>query len=111
MSYYRMTLRFNLEDDTERKTAAFLKELNCAEHKSKNRFVIELIAACMNAIHKERQEDEFLEKIRLMLREEIADISVVAPSVPPTSKATIELTEEEKEQNAAEALAALQMFG
>lgn len=114
MSYYRMTLRFNLEDETEGKTAAFLKALDCTEHKSKNRFVIELIAAYMDSLSKETQEDAFLEKIRLMFREEIAEISVVTttPATEPTPAAfSTELTEEEKEENAAGALAALEMFG
>lgn len=114
MSYYRMTLRFNLEDETERKTAAFLRELDCSEYKSKNRFVIELIAAYMDSLNKETQEDAFLEKIRLMFREEIAEISVVttpqATEPTPTTFST-ELTEAEKEENAIGALAALDMFG
>ena len=35
MSIYRMTLRFNLEDETERKAAEFLKQLDRKEYKSK----------------------------------------------------------------------------
>ena len=42
MSIYRMTLRFNLEDETERKAAEFLKQLDRKEYKSKNHFVIDL---------------------------------------------------------------------
>lgn len=111
MSCYRMTLRFNLEDENERKTAEFLKELDCGEHKSKNRFVIELINCYMDSIHKEQQENELLEKIRIMFREEIADISVAAHPAPSTTEVAMELTEEEKEKNAVGALAALEMFG
>lgn len=36
MSIYRMTLRFNLEDETEYKAAEFLKQLDRKEYKSKN---------------------------------------------------------------------------
>lgn len=64
MSIYRMTLRFNLEDETERKAAEFLKQLDCKEHKSKNHFVIDLITAYIDSLNKDQQEDAFIEKIR-----------------------------------------------
>ena len=111
MCIYRMTLRFNLGDETERKTAAFLKGLDCSEHKSKNRFVIELIAACIDSLNKAQQEVAFIEKIRLMFREEIADISVVAPEPKKTTTAVTELTDEQKVENAASVLDDLEMFG
>ena len=45
MSIYRMTLRFNLDDEAEYKAAEFLKQLDRKEYKSKNHFVIDLITA------------------------------------------------------------------
>ncbi|MDD3400114.1 MAG: hypothetical protein PHT58_00585 [Eubacteriales bacterium] len=88
-----------------------MKELDCGEHKSKNRFVIDLISGYMDSIHKEQQENEFLEKIRIMFREEIATISVEVHPATSATEVVTELTEEEKEKNAAGALAALEMFG
>ena len=111
MSIYRMTLRFNLEDETERNAAEFLKQLDRKAYKSKNRFVVELIAAYADRLNKERLEDELLEKIRLMFREEIADISVVSPEQKKTTAAVTELTEEQKAENAASVLADLELFG
>ena len=111
MSIYRMTLRFNLEDETERNAAEFLKQLDRKAYKSKNRFVVELIAAYADSLNKERLEDELLEKIRLMFREEIADISVVFPEQKKTTAAVTELTEEQKAENAASVLADLELFG
>ncbi len=111
MSIYRMTLRFNLEDETERNAAEFLKQLDRKAYKSKNRFVVELIAAYADSLNKERLEDELLEKIRLMFREEIADISVVSPEQKKTTAAVTELTEEQKAENAASVLADLELFG
>ena len=111
MSIYRMTLRFNLEDETERTAAEFLKQLDRKAYKSKNRFVVELIAAYADSLNKERLEDELLEKIRLMFREEIADISVVSPEQKKTTAAVTELTEEQKAENAASVLADLELFG
>lgn len=110
MSIYRMTLRFNLEDENERKAAECLKQLDREQHKSKNRFVIEMINAYSESLNKERLEDEFLEKIRLMFREEIADISVAVPAEKKTTVMDTSLTEEEEAENAASVLADLEMF-
>ena len=112
MSIYRMNLRVNLEDENERKTGEFLKQLDCKEHKSKNHFVIDLITAYIDSLNKEQQDNDLIEKIRLMFREEIADISVVAPEQKkPTTAAVTELTEEQKAENAASVLADLELFG
>lgn len=110
MSIYRMTLRFKLEDETERKAAEFLKQLDCKKHKSKNHFVIDLITAYIDSLNKDQQEDAFIEKIRLMFREEIADISIAAPTKKEPIVMDTFLTEEEKEENAVSVLEALKMF-
>lgn len=111
MSIYRMTLRFNLEDETERKAAEFLKQLDCKEHKSKNHFVIDLITAYIDSLNKEQQDNDLIEKIRLAFREEIADISIAAPTKKEPIVMDTFLTEEEKEENAVSVLEALKMFG
>lgn len=112
MSIYRMTLRFNLDDEAEYKAAEFLKQLDCKEHKSKNHFVIDLITAYIDSLNKEQQDNDLIEKIRLMFQEEIADISVVAPEQKKaTTAAVTELTEEQKAENAASVLADLELFG
>lgn len=111
MSIYRTTLRFNLEDETERKAAEFLKQLDRREHKSKNHFVIDLITAYIDSLNKEQQDNDLIEKIRLMFREEIADISIAAPTKKEPIVMDTFLTEEEKEENAVSVLEALKMFG
>lgn len=110
MSIYRMTLRFNLEDETERKAAEFLKQLDRREHKSKNHFVIDLITAYIDSLNKEQQDNDLIEKIRLAFREEIADISIAAPTKKEPIVMDTFLTEEEKEENAVSVLEALKMF-
>ena len=110
MSIYRMTLRFKLEDETERKAAEFLKQLDCKKHKSKNHFVIDLITAYIDSLNKDQQEDAFIEKIRLVFREEIADISIAVPTKKEPIVMDTSLTEDEKEENAVSVLEALEMF-
>ena len=111
MSIYRMTLRFKLEDETERKAAEFLKQLDCKKHKSKNHFVIDLITAYIDSLNKDQQEDAFIEKIRLVFREEIADISIAVPTKKEPIVMDTSLTEDEKEENAVSVLESLEMFG
>ena len=111
MSIYRMTLRFKLEDETERKAAEFLKQLDCKKHKSKNHFVIDLITAYIDSLNKDQQEDAFIEKIRLVFREEMADISIAVPTKKEPIVMDTSLTEDEKEENAVSVLEALEMFG
>jgi len=77
----------------------------------KNHFVIDLITAYIDSLNKDRQEDAFIEKIRLVFREEVADISIAAPTKKEPIVMDTFLTEEEKEENAVSVLEALKMFG
>lgn len=107
MSIYRMSLRFNTDDETERKAAEYLQNLDC----SRNRFVIGLIADHIERTEKGQSDDVLIEKIRLMFREEIQDISVVTAIPKDTAANVTELTEVEQAENAASVLADLEMFG
>ena len=51
MSIYRMTLRFNLDDEAEYKAAEFLKQLDRKDYKSKNHFVLDLITAYIDSLN------------------------------------------------------------
>ncbi len=110
MNLYRMSLRCNLENDTDRKVAAFLQNLE-ADQKSRNRYVIDLIADHIDRLEREPMEDEFMERLRLMLREEMQDLSVVSPSHQKAPALATELTQEEEKKNAELVLADLAMFG
>lgn len=110
MSNYRINVRFNLEDDSERKAAEYLQELYCKEKKSRNRFIVEAVTAYMERIA-EKDTESLLQSIREIFREEIQDISVSAPTERKTAAAGTELTEEEQAENAASVLSDLEMFG
>ena len=104
MSSYRINVRFNLDDDTERKAAEYLQELYSQEKKSRNRFIIEAVTAYMERIE-EKDTVSLLQSIREIFREEIQDISIAVPAV-----ADKELTKEEQEKNAMSVLSDLEMF-
>ena len=110
MSSYRINVRFNLEDDVERKAAEYLQELYCKEKKSRNRFIVEAVTAYMERIA-EKDTKSLLQSIREIFREEIQDISVAVPAERKTAVADTELTEEEQAENAMSVLSDLEIFG
>ncbi len=111
MSSYQVTIRFNLDKPEEQRAAAFLQCLDRKRFKSCNHFLIELINAYQDRAQREQQDDVLVEKIRQMFREEIQEISVVAPAEQPQAAFSTELTEEEQAENAASVLDDLEMFG
>jgi len=109
MSSYRINVRFNLDDDTERKAAEYLQELYSQEKKSRNRFIIEAVTAYMEQIA-EKDTVSLLQSIREIFREEIQDISIAVPAECKTTVADTELTKEEQTKNAMSVLSDLEMF-
>ena len=104
MSDYRINVRFHADVPAEKKAAEYLQTLN----KSRNKFIVDAVIAYMN---KESTDNEtLLENIRQIFREEVQTVAIV--SAPPTAvAATVELTEEQKAENAKNVLADLEMFG
>lgn len=109
MSSYRINVRFNLEDESERNAAEYLQELYCNEKKSRNRFIVEAVTAYIERIA-EKDTESLLQSIREIFREEIQDISIAASAECKTAVADTELTEEEQAENAVSVLSDLEMF-
>ena len=100
MSDYRINVRFHDNVPAEKKAAEYLQTLN----KSRNKFIVDAVIAYMN---KEITDNE---NIRQIFREEVQTVAVV--SAPPAAvTVTMELTEEQKVENAKNVLADLEMFG
>lgn len=100
MSDYRINVRFHDNVPAEKKAAEYLQTLN----KSRNKFIVNAVIAYMN---KEITDNE---NIRQIFREEVQTVAVV--SAPPAAvTVTMELTEEQKVENAKNVLADLEMFG
>ncbi|MBQ6381054.1 MAG: hypothetical protein IJJ41_05620 [Clostridia bacterium] len=64
---YKLTIRLRLNDERERRLAEYLKSFHESGFNSRNQFVIEAIAAFMDADKKER----YLDDIRSIFREEM----------------------------------------
>ena len=109
MSEYRINVRFNLSDTEHTAIIDYLNSLDKEKYKSRNQFIIDAIKSAIAYEEKQTADDELLQKFREILKEELTNISVVA-SVPSSVGIDMELTEEQKLKNDAEALEFLDMF-
>ncbi|MEE1320502.1 MAG: hypothetical protein UHM85_03080 [Acutalibacteraceae bacterium] len=111
MSEYRINVRFNLSDTEHTEIIDYLNSLDKEKYKSRNQFIIDAIKSAIAYKEKQTADDKLLEKFREILKEELCGISVTASAPSPSSESfNMELTEEEKQKNDAEALAFLDMF-
>ena len=69
MKPYTLTIRFRETDEYEAEVGAFMRDLSKHTDKSKNKFVIDLIAEYMKRSEQERRENNFIERLRKMIRE------------------------------------------
>ena len=105
MTDYRFNVRFDMRNEAERQAAEFLRGM---KRGSRNRFVIEAIAARMNG---GLDKDMLTDTLREVIRDELQSIPlVVSQPVEASVVGLTELTPEEQEANQAAALAALDEF-
>ena len=105
---YRLNVRFDLNDEEEKRAAEYLTELNTAEGKSRNRFIVEAVISFIKQQNGDR--DFTLEDIRQVFREELSEITLAAPVRSNCGTAEIELTEEQKAENGENVLSDLTAF-
>ena len=110
MSEYRINVRFNLSDTEHTAIIDYLNNLDKEKYKSRNQFIIDAIKSAIAYADKQTADDELLNKFREILKEELTNISVVTSVTPSSVGIDMELTEEQKLKNDAEALAFLDMF-
>ena len=109
MSEYRINVRFNSSDTEHTAIIDYLNSLDKEKYRSRNQFIIDAIKSAIAYAEKQTADDELIEKFREILKEELTNISVVT-SAPSSAGIDMELTEEQKLKNDAEALAFLDMF-
>ncbi len=100
MSVYRITVRFNLEDDEERSGAECLQGL---KHGDCNRFVVSAVLARIRAHDAKEVDPTLLDSIRRIFREEMR-------TLPPTQESTVPALPAE-EQDEQSVLDDLELFG
>lgn len=108
--HYRINVRFNMSKKQERTAAEYLGKLSEKSSGTRNRFIVNAI---IEAIDRKEDDDSIsLDDIRAMFREELKSVSITTSPPPSESgKLDTDLTEEEKEANVENVLAALDMFG
>ena len=77
-NHYRLNVRFDLDDEAERRAAEYLAELNNEKGKSRNRFIVEAVISFMERQNSDR--DFTLDDVRQVFREELSEVSFVAPT-------------------------------
>ena len=100
MSVYRITVRFNLEDDEERSGAEYLQGL---KHGDCNRFVVSAVLARIRAQSANEADPTLLDSIRRIFREEMRTLPLTQESIIPALPA-----EEQEDQSV---LDDLELFG
>ena len=105
-NHYRLNVRFDLDDEAERRTAEYLAELNNEKGKSRNRFIVETVISFMERQNSDR--DFTLDDVRQVFREELSEVSFVAPAEYGT--ADTGLTEEQQAENDENVLSDLTAF-
>ena len=101
MTEYRFNIRFNLDDERDRRAAEYLCSL---KRGSRNRFVIEAILAQME----NGSDAATMDGIRRMIREEFQRIPLVVS--PSLETAQGYMTEEEQAENNRSVLSDLEDF-
>ena len=107
-NHYRLNVRFDLNDEAERRAAEYLTELNNERGKSRNRFIVEAVISFMERQNSDR--DFTLDDVRQVFREELSEVSFVAPTPVEYTTADTELTEEQRAENDENVLSDLTAF-
>ena len=113
MKPYTLTIRFRETDEYEAEVGDFMKNLSDHTDKSKNKFVIDLIAEYMKRSEQERRENNFIERLRKIIREELEAFAFTVPDSEYKAETTFsasEMTEDEEAANAASVLNDLELF-
>ena len=100
MSVYRITVRFNLEDDEERGAAEYLQSF---KHGDRNRFVVNAVLARTKEESAGKVDPTLLDSIRRIFREEVQ-------ALPPITDAPVPVLPAE-EQDDESVLDDLELFG
>ena len=108
MNSRRLNVRFNLDNPDEKSANDYLEALAQSSKQSRNKFIVEAVIEKIRFQNNPR--DFTLEDIRAVLREELQDVSFISSAQPTAQTVDIELTEEEKQKNNAEAVSFLENF-
>lgn len=71
MSIKRQAIRFNLENEPDKKAWELLQSIGKMEYKSVNKFIISLLSIYADKQQSERTETEFIDRVISAIRDEL----------------------------------------
>lgn len=105
---YRLNIRFDLTDESQRSIAERLQALDRKQYGSINKFIVTAIG---KAFDSNDSSALTAEEVRSIIREELQDIAFVSAQPPQVQVVQPILTEEEQAANEQSVLDDLEMFG
>ena len=105
---YRLNIRFDLTDESQRPIAERLQALDRKQYGSINKFII---AALGKAFDSNDSSTLTAEEVRSIIREELQGVAFVSAQPSQTQTVQPTLTEEEQAANEQSVLNDLEMFG
>lgn len=111
MKEYRLNVRFNLDNETDRDVVEYLKTLNGKRKLSRNQFIIAAIRAYIAEAKQTEHDEALIERLRTMFRDELRAVSFVSASVHVTDRPTLTPSEDDTKENEMAVLEALDIFG
>ena len=111
MKEYRINVRFNLENEQDRRMIEYLNTVKDKRGVSRNQFIISAIGAYIEETRQADRDDSLVERLRNMFRDELNSVSFL-PAPVNISVAQVEsITEDERAANEQAILDFLDEFG
>ena len=99
MKEYRINVRFNLENEPDRRMIDYLNTVKDKRGVSRNQFIISAIGAYIEETIQADRDDTLVERLRNMFRDELNSVSFM-PAPVNISVAQVEsITEDERAAN------------
>ena len=111
MKEYRINVRFNLENEPDRKAVEYLNTVKEKRGVSRNQFIISAIGAYIEETTQADRDDILVERLRNMFRDELNNASFALPSGSISAAQGKSITEDERAANEQAVLDFLDEFG
>ena len=111
MKEYRINVRFNLENEPDRRMIDYLNTVKDKRGVSRNQFIISAIGAYIEETIQADRDDTLVERLRNMFRDELNNVSFAPPSGNISAAQCVSITEDEKTANEQAVLDFLDEFG
>ena len=111
MKEYRINVRFNLENEADRKAVEYLNTVREKRGVSRNQFIISAIGAYIEETIQADRDDTLVERLRNIFRDELNNVSFVPPSGSISAAQVESINEDERTANEQAVLDFLDEFG